>query len=280
MELRESAERLLALHRGPILVLPNAWDVASARVVEEAGFPAVATSSAGVAAVLGYPDGERVPRDEMLGMVSRIARAVRVPVTADLEAGYGSAGATVEAALRAGAVGMNLEDGRRDEKALATVEEHAASVREARAAADRLGVHFVINARTDVYLARVGPEAERFDHALRRAAAYLAAGADCIFVPGVRDAETIGRLAAAIRGPLNVLAGPGTPPVAKLASLGVARVSAGSNPMRAALTAARRAVEEMRDRGTYSFAEGILTHAEVNALLSDRKPQRLGGQTR
>jgi 2-methylisocitrate lyase-like PEP mutase family enzyme len=280
MELRESAERLLALHRGPILVLPNAWDVASARVVEEAGFPAVATSSAGVAAVLGYPDGERVPRDEMLGMVSRIARAVRVPVTADLEAGYGSAGATVEAALRAGAVGMNLEDGRRDEKALATVEEHAASVREARAAADRLGVHFVINARTDVYLARVGPEAERFDHALRRAAAYLAAGADCIFVPGVRDAETIGRLAAAIRGPLNVLAGPGTPPVAKLASLGVARVSAGSNPMRAALTAARCAVEEMRDRGTYSFAEGILTHAEVNALLSDRKPQRLGGQTR
>jgi 2-methylisocitrate lyase-like PEP mutase family enzyme len=230
--------------------------------------------------VLGYPDGERVPRDEMLGMVSRIARAVRVPVTADLEAGYGSAGATVEAALRAGAVGMNLEDGRRDEKALATVEEHAASVREARAAADRLGVHFVINARTDVYLARVGPEAERFDHALRRAAAYLAAGADCIFVPGVRDAETIGRLAAAIRGPLNVLAGPGTPPVAKLASLGVARVSAGSNPMRAALTAARRAVEEMRDRGTYSFAEGILTHAEVNALLADRKPQRLGGQTR
>ncbi len=273
MELRESAERLLALHRGPILVLPNAWDVASARVVEEAGFPAVATSSAGMAAVLGYPDGERVPRDEMLGMVSRIARAVRVPVTADLEAGYGSVGATVEAALRAGAVGMNLEDGRRDETALATVEEHAASVREARAAADRLGVHFVINARTDVYLARVGPEAERFDHTLRRAAAYLAAGADCIFVPGVRDAETIGRLAAAIRGPLNVLAGPGTPPVAKLASLGVARVSAGSNPMRAALTAARRAVEEMRDRGTYSFAEGILTHAEVNALLADRKPR-------
>jgi 2-methylisocitrate lyase-like PEP mutase family enzyme len=272
MELRESAERLLALHRGRILVLPNAWDVASARVVEEAGFPAVATSSAGVAAVLGYPDGEHVPRDEMLGMVSRIARAVRVPVTADLEAGYGSAGATVEAALRAGAVGMNLEDGRH-QTGLATLEEHSASVREARAAADRLGVHFVINARIDVYLARVGPEAERFDHTLRRAAAYLAAGADCIFVPGLRDADTIGRLAAAIRGPLNVLAGPGTPPVAKLASLGVARVSAGSAPMRAALTAARSAAEEMRDRGTFSFTEGILTHAEVNALLADRTPR-------
>jgi 2-methylisocitrate lyase-like PEP mutase family enzyme len=270
MELRERAERLLALHRG-ILVLPNAWDVASARVVEEAGFPALATSSAGIAAVLGYADGERVPRDEMLDMVSRIVRAVRVPVTADLEAGYGSVGATVEAALRAGAVGMNLEDGRGG-TALATVEEHAASVREARAAADRIGVHFVINARTDVYLARVGPEAERFDHALRRAAAYLAAGADCIFVPGVRDAETIGRLAAAIRGPLNILAGPGTPPVATLLSLGVARVSAGSAPMRAALTTARRAAEEMRDRGTFSFAEGILTHAEVNALLAGRKP--------
>src|ERR1700682_3437570 len=146
MELRERAERLLALHRG-ILVLPNAWDVASARVVEEAGFPALATSSAGIAAVLGYPDGQRVPRDEMLEMVSRIVRAVRVPVTADLEAGYGSVGATVEAALRAGAVGMNLEDSR-GEGALATVEEHAASVREARAAADPLGVPLCTNSAT------------------------------------------------------------------------------------------------------------------------------------
>src|SRR5438132_6341782 len=139
MDLRERAERLLQLHRGKILVLPNAWDVASARVVEEAGFPAVATSSAGVAAVLGYPDGERVPRGEMLEMVARIARAVRVPVTADLEAGYGSVGETVEAALRAGAVGMNLEDGR-DESALVTIEEQVGRVREARAAAGRAGV--------------------------------------------------------------------------------------------------------------------------------------------
>ena len=268
--LRERAALLRRLHeRSRILVLPNAWDVASARIVEEAGFPAVATSSAGIAAVLGHPDGERIDRGEMLEMVARIARAVRVPVTADLEAGYGDAGATVEAALRAGAVGMNLEDGL-PSGGLATSEEHAAQVRAARAAADRRGVPFVINARVDVYLQGVGAERDRFAHTLDRARACLAAGADCIFVPGVRDADTIGKLAKAIEGPLNILAGPGAPPVAALAEMGVARVSLGSGPMRAALTAFRRAAEEVRDRGSYGFTADILTHAQVNALLARR----------
>jgi 2-methylisocitrate lyase-like PEP mutase family enzyme len=266
--LRERAALLRRLHdRTKILVLPNVWDVASARVVEAAGFPAIATGSAGIAAVLGYADGERIPREEMLGMVARIARAVRVPVTADLEAGYGDAAGTVEAALEAGAVGMNFEDATAEGR-LVSPEAHAARVAEARAAADRHGVPFVINARTDVYLLRIGEERDRLAHALERARAYLAAGADCIFVPGVRDADTIGRLAKEIAGPLNILAGPGTPKVATLAALGVARVSAGSGPMRAALTAGKRAAEEMRDGGTFGFAEGILTHAEVNALLS------------
>jgi len=269
--LRERAALLRRLHdRSGILVLPNAWNVASARIVEEAGFPAVATSSAGIAAALGFPDGERIDRAEMLEMVSRIARAVRVPVTADLEAGYGDAGATVEAALQAGAVGMNLEDGLAS-GGLATREAQAAQVRAARAAADRHGVPFVINARTDVYFESVGEARDRFAQTIERARAYLAAGADCIFVPGVRDADTIGKLAKAIEGPLNVLAGPGALPVAALADLGVARVSLGSGPMRAALTAFRRAAEEVRDRGTYGFTENILTHAQVNALLA---PQR------
>ena len=264
--LRERAALLHRLHdRGRILVLPNAWDVASARVVVEAGFPAVATSSAGIAAVLGYADGELIGRHEMLGLVARIARAVQVPVTADLEAGYGDAATTVEAALEAGAVGMNLEDSTAA-GTLVTAQAHAAQVAAARAAADRQGVHFVINARTDVYLLGIGDPAGRLAEALDRGRAYLAAGADCIFVPGVRDAETIGALAKEL--PINVLAGPGTPSVAALAALGVVRVSAGSAPMRAALTAAKRAVEEMRDRGTYEFAEGILTHAQVNKLLS------------
>ncbi len=266
--LRERAALLRRLHdRTRILLLPNAWDVASARVVEEAGFPAVATSSAGIAAVLGYADGQRIRRDEMLEMVARITRAVRVPVTADLEAGYDDPGATVEAALRAGAVGMNFEDSEAD-GSLTGIDAQAQRIRTARAAADRHGVPFVINARTDVYFVRGGEESDRFERAVERARAYVQAGADCIFVPGVRDAPLIGRLVQAIPAPINVLAGPGTPPVATLQALGVARVSAGSGPMRAALTAGRRAAEERRDRGTFSFSEGILTHAEVNALLS------------
>ncbi len=269
--LRQRAERLAELHRGAILVLPNVWDVASARVVEEAGFPALATSSAGIAAVLGYPDGESVSREEMLEMVARIARAVRIPVSADLEAGYGAPGETVEAALRAGAVGMNLEDGTNDATSpLISIEAHAANVRAARAAADKLSVPFVINARTDVYLASVGEEHTRFDHAVARAKASIEAGATSVFVPGVRDAALIGRLVKAIPAPLNVLAGPGSPGVAALAALGVARVSTGSGPARAALTHARRVAEELRDQGTYSFAEGILTHAQVNALFAPR----------
>ena len=266
--LRAHASLLRRLHdRKKVLLLPNVWDVASARVVEEAGFPALATSSAGIAAVLGYADGERIGRDEMLEMVARITRAVRVPVTADLEAGYGDAGETVTAALGAGAVGMNLEDGTSG-GGLAPLQTQVARVRAARAAAERAGVPFVINARVDTFFAPADDEPSRFADTIARARAYLEAGADCIFVPGVRDAETIGRLVKQIPGPLNVLAGPGTPPVAALAALGVARVSAGSGTMRAALTAGRRAAEEMRDRGTFGFTEGILTHAEINGLLS------------
>jgi 2-methylisocitrate lyase-like PEP mutase family enzyme len=269
--LRERAALLRRLHdRTRILILPNAWDVASARVVEEAGFPAVATSSAGIAAVLGYADGERIGRDEMLEMVARIARAVRVPVSADLEAGYGDPAQTVEAALRAGAVGMNLEDSTAEDT-LVDLPAQVAKVKAARAAAHRAGVPFVINARTDVYLLGIGEKQNRLAHSLDRARAYLAAGADCIFVPGVRDAETIGRLVQGIDGPLNVLAGPGMPDVATLSKLGVARVSAGSGTMRAALTTGLRAAEEMRDRGTFGFTANILTHAEVNALLSRTK---------
>lgn len=266
--LRERAALLLRLHdRSRVLVLPNCWDVASARVIESLGFPALATGSAGVAAVLGYADGERIPRGEMLEMVARIVRAVRAPVTADLEAGYGDPGATVEAALEAGAVGMNLEDGTAA-GGLTDTAEQARRIAAARAAAQAHGVHFVINARTDVFLKRIGEEPDRLAHALDRARAFLAAGADCIFVPGVVDPAIIGKLAAGIQGPLNILGVPGSPPIAALAALGVARVSAGQGPMRAALAAGKRAAEEMRDRGTFGFAEGILTSADLNALLS------------
>ena len=265
--LRQRAEALLRLHdRSRVLLLANVWDVASALAVEAAGFPAIATASAGISASLGYRDGERIPRDEMLQVVERIARAVRVPVTADLEGGYGDPAGTVEAALRAGAVGMNLEDSSREEPPLVGIEAQAARIGAARAAADRLGVPFVINARTDVYFFPGGDE--RFTETVARARAYRSAGADCIFVPGVRDPALIGRLAAAIDAPLNVLAGAGSPDVATLFRLGVARVSTGGSLMRTALTAARRAAEELRDHGTFGFAEGIITGAEVDQLLT------------
>jgi 2-methylisocitrate lyase-like PEP mutase family enzyme len=262
-ELRARAEALLRLHdRTRVLVLPNAWDVASARAIEEAGFPAIATTSAGIAAVLGYPDGQNVSRDEMLEMVARIARKLRVPLTADLEAGYGDAGETVRRALQAGAVGMNLEDAKHG-GGLVPMAEHVEQVQKARAAAK--DVHFVINARCDAFFTKI--DGDPFDTAIQRGRAYLAAGADCIFYPGLRDVELIGRIVKILNAPVNLLAGPGTPPIAKLAELGVARVSAGSGTMRAALTAGLRAAEELRDHGTYRYAENILTHAQVNALL-------------
>jgi 2-methylisocitrate lyase-like PEP mutase family enzyme len=230
-------------HEPPILVLLNAWDVVSARLVARLqGCRAVATSSAAVAWSLGYPDGERIPRDEMLAVVERVARAVELPVTADLEAGYGDPADTARAAWAAGAVGLNLEDGR-DEKTLVTTDEHVAAVREVRAATPEL----VINARTDVYLAGL----DDFKEAVERANAYLTAGADCAFVPGVADAATIAGLAEAIRGPLSVLGVARTPPVAELERLGVARVSVGPGPFRATLRLLEQVGRELFEQGTY-----------------------------
>jgi 2-methylisocitrate lyase-like PEP mutase family enzyme len=267
------AEAFLAMHRGPkILLLPNAWDVASARVFEAAGIGAIATTSAGVAFTLGYPDGEKISREEMLAVVARIAAAVKVPVSADVEAGYGNrpedAAATARGVIQAGAVGMNLEDGTRDPQHPLTdlplqLEKIAAIVETGRA----LGVPIVLNARTDVYLREVGPADRRYDVALRRLAAFRDGGADCLFAPGVRDQETIGRLVRELRYPLNILAGPGSPSIPELEKLGVARVSLGSGVMRASLGLARRIAEELRSAGTYRGLEGAIPHAELNRLM-------------
>ena len=273
-EQQTKAKQFRDLHRPPhILVLPNVWDVASARVVEEAGFPAIATSSAGVAFMLGYPDGQKISRAEMLDIVARIARAVRVPVTADLEAGYGNrpedAALTARGAIAAGAVGLNFEDGADDPEHpltdLSLQLERIAAIREE---ADDAGVSLVINARTDVYLANVGRPEGRYDEAMRRARAFQDVGADCVFVPGLRDPEVIRRFAAELKFPLNVLAGPGSPPVSELEKMGVARVSLGSSPMRAALGLVRRVTEELKASGTYHALEGAPSHADVNRLMA------------
>ena len=268
------AETFRRLHHGPnILVLANCWDVASARIVEAASASAIATSSAGVAYTLGYPDGQRISREEMLAVVERVAKAVNVPVTADVESGYGArpedAARTAQAVIEAGAVGMNLEDSTEESDAalidMALAVEKIQAVREA---GRKIGVPLVINARTDVYLNEVGAPESRYDHALRRAIAFRDAGADCIFLPGVKDAGVIARFVKDLKFAVNILAGPGSPAIVELQRLGVARVSLGSKPMLAGLGVLRRLVQELQKKGTYTALEDAVTYAEMQKLLS------------
>ena len=273
---REKAEAFRRMHdRKRILVLPNAWDAASARVFEGVGFKAVATTSAGVAYALGYPDGEIVPLDMMVAAVGRIAQCVNVPVTADMESGFArntrDLARTVQMIVEAGAIGMNLEDTIHGaQRELYDLPVAVERVRAAREAADSAGVPLVINARTDVFLLGIGEKAGRYEHAVGRANAYREAGADCLFVPGVRDAETIAALVRGIKGPINILAGPGTPPAPELERLGVARVSVGSGPTNAAMTLTRKIGEELMSKGTYEFLNGAITYPEANALMGRR----------
>jgi 2-methylisocitrate lyase-like PEP mutase family enzyme len=269
----DKAKLLRDLHHGPpILVLPNAWDAASARLFAAEGFPAIATTSAGVAAALGYPDGGVVPAREMFEAVARIARAVDLPVTADIEHAYGATpDAVADNVLRviaAGAVGINIEDlvpGATELEALSLQTDKISTIVKA---ARTAGVPVVINARTDIFLSEIGGPETRVGAAIERGKAFLAAGADCVFVPGVRDPATIRALVEGIGGPINVLAVKGTPPVAELEALGVARVSVGSGPHRATLALTRDIARELKTRGTYaSFTEHAITYAETNELM-------------
>ncbi len=267
------AEAFRALHDGPEpLVLVNASDASIARIVVEAGYPAVATSSAGIAWLMGYADGENIPRDEMLWMVRRIAERVDVPVTADMEAGYGvepeAVADTVRATIGTGAIGLNIEDGAvRTPGPLLDYDLAVARIAAGRRAADETGVPAVINARCDVFL-RGGKGPEALQEAIRRCNAFREAGADCLFVPFARDAETIGALVEGIDGPLNILANAVSPPVPELKRLGVARISIGGLLSLAYATLARRAAGELDDSGTYGFAEGVILHPEMNALMA------------
>lgn len=260
---------------GRILVLPNAWDAMSARLIEEAGARAIATTSAGVAWALGRTDGEGLTRDQMINAVERITRVVRVPVTADVERGYGDGTAadvadTVRRVIGAGAVGINLEDAPgQDGATLMDVDAQVERIAAARDAAAREGVPLFINARVDTYLAQAGAPEGRFDETVRRARAYVAAGADGVFVPGVADAETIRALAASVGAPLNVMAGRGAgPSIAELQALGVARVSLGPALTLAMMAQIRRAAAEVLNEGTFSALQGGLTFPEANALFA------------
>jgi 2-methylisocitrate lyase-like PEP mutase family enzyme len=265
---------------GP-LVLPNSWDAASTIIYEAAGFEAVGTSSAGIAAALGVPDGEYLARDQMLAVVERVAHSVAIPVSADIEAGYGDTpddvAETVRKTIEAGAVGINLEDGSDDaDTPLVDPDHHSAKIRAAREAADDAGVAVVINGRTDVFWRAVGDETDRVERAIERANAYYAAGSDCLFVPGVTDPETIEALVNGLDGPLNVLGGPGAPTIAALGEVGVARVSVGSGPMRATLGYLRELSEELRDEGSYHRMETAIPYGDLNELLAASLDRRAG----
>jgi 2-methylisocitrate lyase-like PEP mutase family enzyme len=274
---RTKAEAFRAMHdRSRILVLPNAWDAMSARVIEEAGARAIATTSAGLAFSVGYPDGEAIPRDEMISAIARIARVVTIPVSADIESGFAldarELAETVRCVIDAGAVGINLEDQVHDgTHSLYDLDVAADRVRAARDAADSTGVPLVINARTDVYLLGIGEPDTRFDHAVRRANAYREAGADCIFIPAVSRRADIERIVPALHGPLNLITVPGIPTIPELERLGVARVSVGGRLTLGAMSALKKTVAELLSTGTYeSMLEATTTYADANSLMTSR----------
>ncbi|HEY0933929.1 MAG TPA: isocitrate lyase/phosphoenolpyruvate mutase family protein [Trebonia sp.] len=245
-DLKAQADQLRKLHHGPMLVLPNVWDAASAAVVAEAGFPAVATASAAVSAMLGYPDGEKAPWAEMFAAAGRVARAVPVPVTVDAEAGYGmQPRELVDRLLDAGAVGCNLEDTDHRAGGLAAAGPHAEWLAGVRAAADDAGVPVVINARVDTFLPASGiPEPERVAEAVRRGRLYREAGADCIYQIGVNHQRDIAAVVAGLPGPVNGNTGDYLD-LAMLRELGVARVSYGPRFYRAGLAGLKTAVQEL-----------------------------------
>lgn len=256
----------LAMHRpGAGFVLPNAWDGGSARMLEQAGFPVIATTSAGIAFSYGRPDAG-MPWPEMLEAISRIIAAVDCPVSADLESGYGDVSATFAAGVEAGVVGGNLEDAGPD--GLFDLEDAVERVEAARAAAP--AGTFVLNARTDPYMVR-HPDA--FAESVRRAHRFLEAGADCIFVPGISDVEEIRRLTAEIPAPVNVVAGLTDPVIdaATLRAAGVARISLGGTITRAVLTQVDAYAREMLEDGTFSFALGAIPYAAFQERFGRRR---------
>ena len=267
------AEAFRALHRGPpLLLMANAWDAITARLFEAEGFAAVATTSGGVSWAVGYADGEAAPWDEVVGQTARIARAVAVPVTADIEAGFGETPEEVARSIGdiigAGVVGVNLEDGMPGPTPIRPIDEAVARIRAAREAANSAGVPIVINARTDLYLKQIGDDASRFDEAVARARAYLAAGADCFYPIGLRDPATMGRLVQALKAPININVRAGWPSVAELEALGVARVTTATQLTLVALAATRQVAREIKATGRFDAINPAIGHPEMQQLMA------------
>jgi 2-methylisocitrate lyase-like PEP mutase family enzyme len=273
-EQAQQAQLFRNMHGGPrLLLLPNAWDAMSARVFVAAGFDAIATTSGGAAWSLGYADGEQTPWDEVVAATARIVRAAGVPVTADIEAGYGE---TPDAVMRsvseiiaAGAVGVNLEDGTTHGPIpIRSPEDAADRLRAAREAAKAAAVPIVINGRTDLYLRNIGDEAFRFDETVERGRAYLAAGADCVYPIGLRDRTTIGRLVKALGAPININVRAGSPSVAELEALGVARASTASQMALMAMSMTRQITDELRATGRFDRLAPAMSQADAQRLFT------------
>ena len=275
-EQANKAELFRAMHSGPpLLVLPNAWDAISARIVVAAGFHAIATTSGGVAWALGYADGEAAPWDEVVAATARIVRAVAAPVTADIEAGYGATpeavGRSIGDIIAAGAIGVNLEDGlKTGSPPIRSVSDAAARIRAAREAGRAAGVPIVINARTDLYIKNIGDGESRFAEAVARGRAYLAAGADCFYPIGLRDTDTMRRLVEALDAPININVRAGSPGVAELEALGVKRASTATAIPLMAMGLVRQLAEQLRATHRFDALNPAMTHPEAQLLLAPR----------
>lgn len=269
----ERARLFRGMHdRSRILLLPNAWDAGSARLFARRGFVAVATTSGGMAWSLGYADGERAPLQEVLAAVARIVRVVALPVTVDIESGYGQTpdevAATVKAVIGAGAVGVNLEDGTPGHGPQRSVPESAARIAAARMAATQAGVPIVINARVDNWMRPdAGDPAARLADAIGRAKACLAAGADCIYPIGLADRAALATFVQAVAAPVNVAAGPGMPDLRELAGLGVARVSTATRFATLAMATVAHAADALLERGQFDGLAAGFTYADAQRLF-------------
>ena len=276
----EKAEVFRGLHHQPrALVLPNAWDVPSARVFEDAGFPAVATTSAGLMVSLGYRDGEEMPRRGLVEAVGRIAQRLSIPVSADIVSGYGrtprAVAATVRSVVAAGAIGINLEDHDHRNpsgRGLFSTRSQVRKIEAIRNMAAEVGIPLVINARTDVLRLGSGDPAERLQEAIHRAVAFRDAGADCVYPMGLAEPEAIATFVKAVNCPVNVMVRPGLPPLAELERLGVRRVSFGPAASYATMGLLKRISQEVLTQGSFrSLVEGAITHEELNRLAVPRE---------
>jgi 2-methylisocitrate lyase-like PEP mutase family enzyme len=273
---KEKADLFLKYHHeNEILVLLNSWDIGSSKLTEACGYKAIATTSMGIAASLGYPDSQVITLNEMIQVITGIVNAVKAPVTVDIEAGYGNNMdeilESVGKIISTGIVGINIEDSNYMNPVLTDENEFCERISAIRKLSDSLGFHLVVNARTDSFYTSTGSHREKLSESIKRGNKYREAGADCIFIQPVWDKETISTLVREINAPVNILANPsigeGFPPsVRELQDLGVARLSLGSSMMKATLALIKKAADEIMHKGTYEVLSDAFTPREEAAL--------------